>query len=229
MRVLVFCAHPDDAEFAMGGTLVQMGKHHELSLVVMTDGGAGSYGTVAQRKNEQEIAAQLVGAKLRWGGLHDCYLDYTRAQALQIAQLIREEQPDVIFCPHWDQRGGSYDGKAHPDHRALGLLVRDAARLARFKITGVAGTPHATKHVLWYMVPDHRTAKVLVPVRDVDAFRALLHAHQSQMQLKNGGVEEYLLRVRSSAAQHAADIDYGELFDADGPLPASLIYALFSD
>jgi N-acetylglucosamine malate deacetylase 1 len=220
MRILVFSAHPDDAEFGMGGTLIQLGKLHEVSLVVMTDGAAGSFGTPEVRKKEQEKAAALVGATLSWGGIPDCHLDYTREQALKVAQIIREKKPDIIFSPHWDQQGSIHDGKAHPDHRAMGLLVRDAARFARFRIDALQGEKHACQHIFWYMVPDHRTPKILVPIDDfLEEFKTLMKAHESQLQIKKGKVEEYLLYVRKIAAQNHGNIEHGEVFDCDVPVP----------
>jgi N-acetylglucosamine malate deacetylase 1 len=219
MKVLVFSAHPDDAEYAMGGTLVQLhALGHEITLIVLTDGSSGSYGSSEERAAEQKAAAELIGAKLLWGGVPDCRLEYTREQAFTIAGYIREAKPDIIFCPHWDQQGGVHDGLAHPDHRALGLLVRDAARFARFRIAGLKGERHNTKQVMYYMVPRHRVAKIIVPVTERSAFLKLARAHKSQLQLRGGELEEILLSVRRSAAHSHPGVELAETFDSDEPI-----------
>ena len=47
MRVLVFVAHPDDAELYCGGTLALCARRgDEISIVTVTDGSAGTGGTL---------------------------------------------------------------------------------------------------------------------------------------------------------------------------------------
>lgn len=202
----------------MGGTLVQLARHHEITMAVLTDGSAGSFGTVAGRKAEQEAAAKLLGATLLWGNTKDCHLEYTRAACFPLAQIIRDVKPDVVFSPHWNQLGGPHEGRAHPDHRALGLLVRDAVRFARFNIPELTGERHATKQLLWYMLSVQQQPKILIPLTDVEGFRALLHAHRTQLAIKGGELEDYLLMARRSAAQAHPGVQYAEGFDSDDPI-----------
>jgi LmbE family N-acetylglucosaminyl deacetylase len=220
MNVLVISAHPDDAEFAMGGTLVQLAREHSVTLLVLTDGGAGRHGTPAQRRVEQENVANKLGIRLEWGGIADCHVEYTRERTFWLAGIMRKVQADLVFVPHWDQDGSLLDGRAHPDHRNAGLLARDAARFARLKITALSGTPHEPKMVLYYMVPPHRKPKLTVPVDSViDELRALWNLHASQTSILPN-LHEMLLTLRREH-MHPASM-YAEAFDTDGPLPLGI-------
>ncbi|RYG35520.1 PIG-L family deacetylase, partial [bacterium] len=77
-RILVVTAHPDDAEFYLGGTLPQLkASGAELSLVVCTDGDKSYYGPFTDvaynrrvRREEQTAAAK------RWGATDIVYLGF---------------------------------------------------------------------------------------------------------------------------------------------------------
>jgi LmbE family N-acetylglucosaminyl deacetylase len=230
MRVLVFSAHPDDAEFALGGTLLRLAHRHEITIVVATDGGAGSYGSKDIRHSEQEAACKFLGANLVWLGEPDCSIDYTRSRALEYAAIIREHQPELVLVTHPDQTGGVHDGLAHPDHKHIGLCVRDAVRFARFRIEGVPGERHDTRHLWYYMVPRSRVPKLLVPVDSVEkALVELWSLHASQHQLRNGGITEHLLQARKMAASDYDDFKLAEAIDSDAPIPTDFVCRLLKD
>jgi LmbE family N-acetylglucosaminyl deacetylase len=229
MKVLVFAAHPDDPEFAMGGTLLHLAKKCFVTICVLTDGGAGTYGTPGVRKQEQQAAADFVGAKLRWLGKPDCSVENTRALAVELAQIIRDEEPTIVLTPHWDQRGSIHDGKAHPDHRELGFAVRDAARLARFRIAALTGKTHCTQEVWYYMATDRSSGVALsIPVDAVVAqLQELWACHTSQLSLRDGTVADHLLSMRANAAAQLRGVKYAEHLASDAPVNADLVAKLF--
>src|SRR5262245_23737277 len=56
------CAHPDDAELVMGGTLLREARRgRRIALVDLTRGEAGSRGTPEIREREAAEAARLLG------------------------------------------------------------------------------------------------------------------------------------------------------------------------
>lgn len=125
--VLVFGAHPDDIEFGCGGVIAretQTGR--QVHLVVCSRGESGTHGTPRQRTAEARRGAALLGASLEFlelGG--DAHFEPSVARVLQLAAVIRRRRPGVVLAP-------TVTENQHPDHVALGRMVRDAGRLARY-------------------------------------------------------------------------------------------------
>jgi hypothetical protein len=71
------CAHPDDAELVMGGTLALLAKQgRRLALVDLTRGESGSRGTPETRAAEAAEAARILGVAHRESlGLPDARLE----------------------------------------------------------------------------------------------------------------------------------------------------------
>ena len=218
MNILIVSGHPDDAEFAIGGILLMLSKKHKLTQLVLTDGGAGTFNDVEKRKREQENASKMLGAKLVWLGKPDCSLEHTRNAAIELAQHIRDAKPDVIFAPYPELKGDIHDGRAHPDHRAAGRLVRDAARYARFNISELKGDKHDTKQVYWFMITPEE-ASVAIPIDSVtEELQQLMKCHESQLQLRKSSVGEMLLQFRKNAAMRYRTAQYVEMLATDLPL-----------
>ena len=120
-----FCAHPDDAELIMGGTLAReaaAGRH--IALVDLTRGECGSRGTAETRKAEATAAASILGASHRESlDLPDAALsDASVEQRDVVVAAIRRLRPAIVILQHWLQR--------HPDHAAASRLVYQASFVA---------------------------------------------------------------------------------------------------
>lgn len=125
LRVIIFGAHPDDAEYKCGGTAAKWaGLGHHVKLVSVTNGDIGHWemagGPLAQRRTrEVKAAARLLGVTSEVLDLHDGELLPTLENRKLITRLIREWQADIVISHRpWDY---------HPDHRYVGILVQDAA------------------------------------------------------------------------------------------------------
>jgi LmbE family N-acetylglucosaminyl deacetylase len=230
MRVLVFAAHPDDAEFGAGGTLLKLAERCDLTICALTDGSAGTHGCASVRREEQKAAATFLGADLIQLDMRDCLVENTRANAFKLAQVIRDVKADIVLVPHWDQRGGIHDGLAHPDHRHLGLLVRDAARFARFGIDELTGERHVVQQVWYYMVPRLVKPAIAIPIDDVlPRLRELWACHATQLALRDGHIVEHLLHSRGVAAEQLRGVQYAELLDSDAPVRLDILSAIFGN
>ena len=119
-----FCAHPDDAELVMGGTLALMAEQgRRLALVDLTRGESGSRGTPETRAQEAALAAKVLGVAHRESlGLPDARLAQVPDQKDAIVEALRRLRPRIVLLQHWEQR--------HPDHSAASRLVYDACFLA---------------------------------------------------------------------------------------------------
>lgn len=125
LRILVFGAHPDDAEFKAGGSALLWSKlGHHVKLVSVTNGDIGHWqmagGPLAtRRRREAEAADKLLGASSEVLDIHDGELEPTLENRRKITRLIRAWRADIVIAHRpWDY---------HPDHRYVGVLVQDAA------------------------------------------------------------------------------------------------------
>jgi len=125
LRIIVFGAHPDDAQYKAGGTAAKWIKAgHAVKLVSVTNGDIGHWqsagGPLAQRRlAEVKKADDIIGAATEVLDIHDGELLPTLENRQKIIRLIREWQADVVIAHRpWDY---------HPDHRYVGVLVQDAA------------------------------------------------------------------------------------------------------
>ncbi len=125
VRVIVFGAHPDDAEYKAGGTAALWAKAgHHVKLVSVTNGDIGHWkmagGALAQRRTaESTEVAKRLGVTYEVLDIHDGELVPSLENRKLITKTIREWNADVVICHRpWDY---------HPDHRYVGVLVQDAA------------------------------------------------------------------------------------------------------
>jgi len=105
-------------------------RGHSVRIVVASKGEAASAGTPEGRAAEARAAAAVIcgdsGADIEFldlGG--DCHFAATPENGFLLAAEIRKFRPDVVLAPHAGEN-------QHPDHSALGGIVRDACRLARY-------------------------------------------------------------------------------------------------
>lgn len=125
LRIIVFGAHPDDAEFKVGGTAIKWAKAgHQVQLVSVTNGDIGHWEVrgeplAKRRYAEVQAAAKKLGVTTRVLNIHDGELEPSLENRKRITKLIRDWKADVVISHRpWDY---------HPDHRYVGVLVQDAA------------------------------------------------------------------------------------------------------
>jgi len=125
LRIIVFGAHPDDAELKAGGTAAKWAKlGHQVKMVSVTNGDIGHWreagGPLAKRRlAEAKAADKILGVTCEVLDIHDGELEPTLENRKKITRLIREWKADVVIAHRpWDY---------HPDHRYVGVLVQDAA------------------------------------------------------------------------------------------------------
>jgi N-acetylglucosamine malate deacetylase 1 len=226
--ILVFGAHPDDAEFGMGASIVKFVRSGaSVAVCVLTRGEAGTFGTPAQREKEMRAAAAKAGCELEVLSFHDCRIFDSYESRVQLAEVIRRVRPRIVFAPHHTNPASHRDGAAHPDHTATGTIVRSACRYARFAgLKDLAGEPWNAEHLLYYMVP--RAARPTL-VNDVSAYmeewQSIARCHESQMSLRDGKVLESLRRFREGFGG-LIGVAYAEAFVMEEPVVFDLAQLL---
>lgn len=127
---LVVVAHPDDAEWWVGGTLGMLARHNRVILVIGTSGEKGNLGIQrdlgAIRERLQREAAKILGySDVIFLRHPDGRLGQARDYPGQIADLVSRYAPDGIVS--FDVQFES-QGYRHPDHEAAGRAALGAAR-----------------------------------------------------------------------------------------------------
>jgi LmbE family N-acetylglucosaminyl deacetylase len=125
LRIIVFGAHPDDAEYRGAGVAMKWAKQgHHVKLVSTTNGDIGHWqmagGPLAQRriKEVMEVGRRL-GATTEVLDIHDGEIMPTLENRRTVTRLIREWNADLVIT----NRPNDY----HPDHRYTSILVQDSA------------------------------------------------------------------------------------------------------
>jgi len=222
--ILVFGAHPDDAEFGMGASIVKFIKEGKSVVIcVLTKGQSGTYGTVDEREKEMKAAADKSGAKLHVLDMVDCNVFDNYENRIKIAQVIRGHRPKVIFTPYHTNNANHKDGLAHPDHITTGILAKNAARYARFKgLKDLGGEPWVTDRIIYYMVPQNIRPNLINDVSCcMQDWEEIAKLHKSQMMLREGKVLE-MLRTYRQFTGRLIGVEYAEAFFMEEPLNLDL-------
>src|SRR4051812_44777028 len=113
LRLLILGAHPDDADYAAGGTAAwYRAGGHIVHMISLTNGDAGHHqepGPALARRRRAEAAAAgaVIGAPYELLDSHDGELLPTIENRHRIIRLLRTFQPDLVLT----HRPNDY----HPD------------------------------------------------------------------------------------------------------------------
>jgi LmbE family N-acetylglucosaminyl deacetylase len=125
VRIVVFGAHPDDAEIRAGGTgALWAAQGHHVELVSVTNGDIGhsrmhGQELAARRTAEAKNASKILGTTSRVLDIHDGELEPTLENRRAMTRVIREWKADIVI--------GHRPNDYHPDHRYVGVLMQDSA------------------------------------------------------------------------------------------------------
>ena len=125
LRIIVFGAHPDDAEIQAAGVgALWAAQGHKVKFVAATNGDIGHFsqagGPLAIRRTaEVKECARILGITTDVLDIHDGELEPTLATRRLFARKIREWQADIVI--------GHRPYDYHPDHRYVGVLLNDTA------------------------------------------------------------------------------------------------------
>ncbi len=120
LDVLVFAAHPDDAELAMGGTIAKLTSADiKVGIIDLSRGEMGTRGSAGTRIAEADAAAGILKITVRENlGFKDGSLKPNNEYLHSVIGKIRKYQPKIIFAPYFNDR--------HPDHIGTSQLIKEA-------------------------------------------------------------------------------------------------------
>jgi LmbE family N-acetylglucosaminyl deacetylase len=187
---MVIVAHPDDAEFTVGGTIALWARANcRVVYVVCTDGNAGSHepGMTREklsrvRRAEQRAACAALGVReVEFLGYDDGQLQPTLDLRRDLVRLMRQHKPEVVVT--WDPTmlfmGDEYIN--HPDHRAAAEAALDAASPASSMplLWPEAGVAHSIRQI--YVFGNDQPNTWVDVTETIEQKIAALKLHASQM------------------------------------------------
>ena len=180
LDILVFAAHPDDAELSCSGTIIKYLKAGKrVGIVDLTAGEMGTRGTAATRKIEAENANQIMGISVRENlNMPDCFFENNKENQLKIIQMIRKYQPQIVLANAINDR--------HPDHGRAAQLVEDAAfQSGLLKIetsdNGKSQAPHRPQAIYHYIQDTYIQPDFIIDItEEIDLKKAAILAYQTQ-------------------------------------------------
>jgi LmbE family N-acetylglucosaminyl deacetylase len=226
-RVLVVCAHPDDAEFGFGATVARLADQgSEVTYVVCTDGSQGGEDPAVPdeeltltRYQEQRDAAAVLGVRdVVFLGHRDGHLFPDLELRRELVREIRRHRPDLVLAQSPLRVLGSGIGAYHPDHLAVGeatlqAVYPDSRNPRAFRELLQEGLePHRVREV-WVgatQEPDH-----FVDVTDyIDRKIQAIECHRSQLGKPHHGSDGpgKWIRERLHAVGEQAGYEYAEGF-----------------
>ncbi len=133
-RGLAVVAHPDDIEYGLASAIARWtAQGKTISYLLATRGEAGIDSVhpdlaAPLREQEERTGAARVGvAEVDFLDHRDGVVEYSTALRRDIARVIRQRRPEVVFTGDFAVR--FVNGMTNqPDHRAVGLATLDAAR-----------------------------------------------------------------------------------------------------
>lgn len=223
LDVLVFAAHPDDAELAIGGTIAALtSSGKKVGIVDLTQGEMGTRGNPQLRKQEAQKAADILGVNYRVNlQISDTNIANTRENQLLIIEQVRKTQPHICLV------GAPFD--RHPDHTYTTKLVLDALFYSGLQKIVVEESdknqlnPWRPKHILHYMQDKPIEPDFVFDISDfLEIKKQSILAFSSQFNVEHPGnePETYVstsgffkqAEARARYFGHLAGFDFGEPF-----------------
>ncbi len=142
-KALCIGAHPDDIEFAMGGTVALLVKKGwEVKILDITNGEPTPFGSPEIREKESQLAAEILQVERKTLPYPNRFLQDTIEIRKAIAEEIRTFQPQVLFI-HYPQ-------DAHPDHWAASQTSQAARFYAKLSHIDLKGERYYPPRIFYF-------------------------------------------------------------------------------
>lgn len=232
LDVLIFAAHPDDAELAMGGTIAKLTKNNlKVGLIDLTKGELGTRGTVEIRQKEAFLAAGILKISLRENlSIPDGDIERKKENIIKVVMTIRKFRPKIIFAPYFNDR--------HPDHIHTSKLVKEAmfaTGLSKLKTFDreVPQNAYRPRKLYYYMQTYQFDPSFIVDISDsfetkmkaVQCYQSQFHNPRSREPETFISRPEFLNYIESRAQVFGFQIDkkYGEPFFCEEKIDLDII------
>jgi bacillithiol biosynthesis deacetylase BshB1 len=180
LDILVFAAHPDDAELTCSGTIAgHVARGRTVGIVDLTRGEMGTRGNADLRTSEAAAASKILGLTVRENlAFKDVYFENGREEQEALIRVIRKYRPGIVLANAIKDR--------HPDHGRAASLVKDAVFMAGLQkisteMDGVVQEAYRPPQLFHYIQSDYIAPDVLVDISDYWEIKiASIRAFKSQ-------------------------------------------------
>ena len=235
LDVLVFAAHPDDAELGCSGTIAaQIAQGNKVGIVDFTQGEMGTRGTPEIRLQEAENAAKILGLTIRENlGFQDVFFRDDEEHQLKLIQAIRKYQPEIVLANAVNDR--------HPDHGKGSSLASKAcfmsglSKIETFQ-DGIVQSPWRPKFVYHYIQNNYIEPDFIVDISDfwelkiksIAAFGSQFYNPRSQEPASFISSPEFLpfIEARARELGHRINVKYAEGFTVERYIGVSNLFDL---
>ena len=236
LDILVLAAHPDDAELSCSGTILKhLAAGKKVGLVDLTRGELGSRGSADLRDEEAAESARIMGLTVRENlRMRDGFFANDEAHQLQIIQVLRKYQPEIVLCNALHDR--------HPDHAKGSELAVTSCFLSGLskiitELDGHSQEAWRPRLVLQYIQDNYIKPDVIVDVTDfwdtkmesIYAFKSQFHnAEYDEPQQTYISTPEFLKVIEARARElgKAIGATYGEGFTSKKLLGVNNLFDL---
>jgi bacillithiol biosynthesis deacetylase BshB1 len=225
LDILVMAAHPDDAELAVSGTIVDaVAKGKKVGIVDFTRGELGTRGTPEIRLAESAEATKILGIQVRENlGLADGFFQNDRESQLKLIEVIRKYQPDIVLANALEDR--------HPDHGKGAALAIDACFLSGLRKINTGLPAWRPKHVYHYIQDRYLEPDFVIDISAhwekkeaaIRAFKSQFFDPSSNEPASYISSPDFLdfIEARAQEMGHKIGVKYGEGFQSQSPIQVS--------
>jgi bacillithiol biosynthesis deacetylase BshB1 len=231
LDVIVFSAHPDDAELSMGGTIARLTKNNfKVGMIDLTRGELGTRGTPEIRQREAFNAAIQLKVSLRENlEIPDGDIRISKENITKVVISLRKYKPRIIFAPFHIDR--------HPDHSDANALIKKSvfySGLLKIKTFDkeVPQQPHRPQKIYYYMQTYIFEPSFIVDISDtfeqkfkaIECYSSQFYNPKSKEPETFISRPEFISQLKARAEFYGFQINknYGEPFFTENKIELSL-------
>lgn len=220
--ILVFAAHPDDAELGCSATIAkEVAAGKKVVIADLTHGELGTRGSGPLRLEEAAASAAILKLSARENlGFKDGFFRNDPEHQLEIIRIVRKYQPEIVLLNAPEDR--------HPDHGRASRLCTEACfysglrKVVTYDAEGNEQAPWRPGNAFHYIQDRFLKPDFVVDVSDfweiktasIMAFRSQFFDPDSPEPASYISSPEFLefINSRGSELGHQIGVRYGEGF-----------------
>ena len=235
LDILVFAAHPDDAELGCSGTIAShVAKGYKVGIVDFTQGEMGTRGTPEIRLQEADASSKILKLSARENlGFKDVYFQNDEAHQLKMIEMIRKYQPEIVLANAVADR--------HPDHGKGSNLASTACfmsglRKIKTQLNGVDQEAWRPKFVYHYIQNNYIEPDFVIDITpfwqtkidSILAFQSQFYDPSSEEPASFISDPEFLPFIEARAREfgHKILVKYGEGFTVERMIGSENLFDL---